>query len=331
MHSSNGNVFKNEGVTVVVPVLNESLNIRECLQSILDQDYPSIVEILIVDGGSTDDTLDIVYELQQIDGRIEILHNPRRIQASALNVALDVAKGSFLARVDGHCVLDPNYISTAVDTFSKCLASAVGGAINPVGKNWKGKGIAMAMKSKLGSGAASFHRPEEPQGYVDTVYMGVFDIEDLRKVGGYDEEFPVNEDAELAFRLGELNGIWYNPEIKSIYYPRETFKALGIQYFRYGRFRAKTVLKHPNSLSPRQLAAPVLIIALMSKRRKYVALAYMSLVGSRSLSEAIESPTGGIGFLFSVPIMHFCWGFGFLYGVVIESVLSILPGRRKLQ
>jgi glycosyltransferase involved in cell wall biosynthesis len=305
-------------VTVAVPVLNESVNIENCLNSILAQDYERIQEIIVVDGGSTDGTIQIVERYCQVDSRIQLIHNPKKYQTFALNLALSIAKGSIFARVDGHCVIESDYISNGVKALNSSHASVVGGSIHPIGRTWIEKGISAAMESRFGSGAASFHRADSPCGFVDTVYLGLFRTDDLKKVGGYDETFYVNEDAELNFRLSKLSGVYFDNTIKSNYRPRGSLRALAKQYFRYGQFRAKTVLKHPKSIAWRQLAAPFLILGVISPKRKKVITAYIGVTVLGSLQLVNKRPSDITGFLLVLPIMHFSWGIGFIVGLTSQ-------------
>jgi glycosyltransferase involved in cell wall biosynthesis len=314
-----------------LPVFNEEHSIRRCLDSILGQDYNNIIEILVIDGGSNDRTAEIVSVYAGKDLRIKLLENPRRVQACAMNIAIDKARGSILVRVDGHSILDTDYVSNAVSVLEKSSASVVGGAISPVGIGWKSEGIGAAMNSKIGSGPATFHNPDAPAHFVDTVYLGVFAMDDLKAVGGYDESFVANEDAELNYRLSELNGVYFDSSIKSSYLPRDSFQSLGRQYFRYGRYRAKTMLKHPNSISPRQLAPPLLIFALLYKKRLSVAGAYILFIFLGALIGPIRKPRAIAGYLVAVPIMHFCWGIGLIFGLIRELINEILPTRVQLQ
>src|SRR5688500_10594236 len=143
-------------VTVAIPVFNEALHIDACLDAVDAQTYGNVVEVLIVDGGSTDATREIV---ARRGGKVRLLHNPRRSalaarrggtgrllhtagrsQAAALNVALAEARGEVFVRVDGHCTLAGDYVVRCVGALSATGAAMVGGAMNPQGDGWLGWG-----------------------------------------------------------------------------------------------------------------------------------------------------------------------------------------------
>lgn len=295
-------------VTVAIPVLNEEAYLDACLDAIDAQTYGQITEVLVVDGGSTDRTV----ELAQARSDIAVLHNPRRIQAAALNLALERAKGEVFVRVDGHCIVAPDYVARCVDALEATGASMVGGAMTPVASGWRHMGIAAAMSSPLGAGPARFHSGGEA-GWVDTVYLGAYRTEAARRLGGYAEDVGVNEDAEFAIRMGARAGVWFSPEIRSTYVPRDSFTALARQFYRYGRSRARTVRRHPTSLQPRQLMAPALVIGLLSPRRRAVAVTY-------GLSIAVTSawrtpPDQALARAAASVVMHLSWGVGFLRSI----------------
>jgi hypothetical protein len=221
-------------------------------------------------------------------------------------------------RVDGHCVLEPDYVDRCVETLSKRGAALLGGGMTAEADGFVQRGIAVAMGSRFGAGPARFHRDGEA-GWVDTVYLGAFPTELGRRVGGYAEDVGVNEDAEFAIRIGQLGGIWYEPAIRSHYTPRRDLVGLARQFYRYGRSRALTVRRHPESLQPRQLAAPALLLALMSPWRKPVAAVYGAGVVARTVVETARDRRASVGFAASLPTMHLAWGTGFLVGLVYQK------------
>lgn len=297
-------------VSVVVPVLDEAAHIDECLAAIDTQTYGSIVEVLVVDGGSTDDT--VVKAGRH--PKVRVLTNPRRIQAAAMNVALDEAAGDVIVRVDGHTVIAPDYVQCCVDALEATGAALVGGAMRPDVDAAGAPAIAAAMCSRLGAGPAAFHG-DGPAAWVDTVYLGAFRRDVVRSAGGY-REVPTNEDAELAIRLSPLGGVWFDPAIRSSYSPRSSYRGLARQFFRYGRGRAATVRRHPRSLAPRQLAAPALVLGLVSPWRSKVLVAYAAVVGAAAVEAGRRRLDVVPGFLVALPVMHICWGTGFLFGLV---------------
>jgi glycosyltransferase involved in cell wall biosynthesis len=298
------------GVTVALPVLDEAAHIDGCLRAVLAQTYPRIVEILVVDGGSGDATRAIASRFPGV----RVLDNPGRIQSAGLNVALREARGDVLVRVDGRTTVAPDYVDRCVAALTHSGAALVGGPIEPDGTTWIERSVGAALTSTLGAGPARFRNTKSTADWTDIVYLGAARVDDLRRLGGYDEEFSTNEDGELLYRLGLEGGVWFDPTIRSTYRPRGSFFTFMRQYFLYGIGRAATVRKYPASLRPRQLAAPLLVLGLISPWRRKVALAYLAVVVTAAAAEMREDRPAAAGMIIALPVMHLSWGVGFLVG-----------------
>lgn len=299
-------------VTVVIPVLNEETGIERCLDAIFAQTYRGSVEVLVVDGGSSDATRELV---ARRGSHVRLLHNPRRIQAAALNIALGEARGAVIVRVDGHCVIAPDYVERCVDALVHTGAAVVGGAISPEGSGWLREGICAAMTSPFGAGPARFHVGGPPS-WVDTVYLGAYRAEVARHVGGYREDVGVNEDAEFAIRMKPRGGIRFEPTIRSTYTPRADLHGVARQFFVYGQSRAATVRRHPGSAAPRQMVAPLLLASLATPWRKKALAGYACAVAFAGAHQLRRQPRAIPGLLLTLPTMHFPWAAGFWLGLL---------------
>ncbi len=250
-------------VSIVIPTYNEEDNIEAVIGGFLASDYSNILEILVVDGNSTDSTPAKVADLSRHYCKVKLLHNPLRIQSAALNIGLKASQGDIFLRADAHCQYASDYVEKCVQTLLKTGASNVGGAQRFVAEGRFQAGVALAAKSWLGNGAAKY-RDSEYDGYVDTVFLGCMWSKTLIKVCGYSNQI-TNEDAELNQRLLEDNSqaIYVSSDIKVWYYPRKTWLSLWIQYFKYGRGRYLTTVKHPKDFQLRGKLPFVLITALI--------------------------------------------------------------------
>lgn len=302
-----------ETVTVAIPVLNEAAHIDRTLDAVAAQTYARIIEVLVVDGGSTDDTRTLV---KRRGGNVRLLDNPRRIQAAALNIALAEARGDVFVRVDGHCVIAADYVQRCVETLAETGAAMVGGAMTPVADAWLSRGIAAAMTSPVGAGPARFHVGGE-SAWVDTVYLGAYRTAVARTVGGYREDVGVNEDSEFAIRVRREGGVRFEPSIRSTYTPRSSLRAVVRQFYRYGRSRAATVRLHPADIAPRQLVAPLLVFGLLTPWRRHVGAAYAAVVVATGVRQVARDPRASLGLSLALPAMHLPWGLGFLRGLVV--------------
>ena len=105
----------NINVSVIVPVFNNSQYIGETLDSIINQDFESF-EIIIVDDGSTDNSLDIVREkLKETDIPNKVIHQENQGVSSARNRGIDVSNGDYLVFVDADDIITPNHLSSLYD------------------------------------------------------------------------------------------------------------------------------------------------------------------------------------------------------------------------
>ncbi|MCB0167665.1 MAG: glycosyltransferase family 2 protein [Anaerolineae bacterium] len=327
-------------VTVIMPVLNEAAFIHRSLGAVLAQDYPrDRLEILVVDGGSGDGTGQIVQDLLKTWPRSRLLDNPRRIQSAALNIGIQAAAGEIIIRVDGHTLIEPDYVKTCVRLLTNGEFENVGGLMRPVGQGYVGRGVAMATTSFFGIAGSKFHYSAREQ-VVDTVYMGAFRRTIFDRVGLFDEQLKINEDYEFNYRLRQAGGkILLSPALKSTYVPRHSLGALWRQYFRYGRWKVRMLQKHPESLRWRQAVPPVfvgtlagsLLAGLLWRPARWL---FVCLTGSYLLANGVASTIaarrGGWRYLPILPMIfatiHLAWGSGFWYSLL---TIALQGGKLK--
>ena len=303
-------------VSIILPVLNETPQLERCFRAIAAQSYPAIREVVVADGGSTDETRSIASAF----ANVLVVDNPRRIRPAGLNAAIAVAQGDIIVRVDARTAIAPDYVERCVEALERSRAAIVGGQMRYEVENARQRGIVAAMTSRLGAGPAAFRREGGQPRFVDTVYLGAFRASTIREMGCYDEWSGGNEDAELAWRAQGFGGVYLDPSIKSFYLGREGLRPLAHQFYRYGHNRARTIRKHPASISYRQLAVPALFVGLLSPRRRQVLAAYVAVILGRGACEIAIDPCAVPTLLASFPTMHAAWGLGFVRGIVKQVV-----------
>lgn len=253
-------------VTIAIPAYNEANYIESVISAFLEQTYPQIEEILIADGGSTDGTQEIIEKIAVTSPKVKLLHNPKKIQSSALNLMLKEAKGEVFLRADAHCEYAKDYVEKCVEALLSSEALNVGGSQRYVAKTPFQAGVALASRSFINGGAK--YRNTQYNGYADTVYLGCFWKEPLLEIPKSQEVFDTtqvtNQDAELNLKLVERQekAIYVSSEIKVWYYPRNSWKALCKQFFKYGRGRYLTATKHPNN-APLRSKVPFLFVSFL--------------------------------------------------------------------
>lgn len=317
-------------VSVIIPVLNEERFLKQSVQAILNQNYSGQFEIILALGPSKDQTNVIAQELAQ-DKRIKLVENPSGRTASALNNAIKNSNFDIIVRLDGHAIVDSDYIKNAVNTLLESGADNVGGLMKAEGTNAFEKSVAAAMTSKFGVGNAPFHVGGK-SGEVDTVYLGTFRKSALERVGYFDESFIRAQDWEMNYRIRKTGGkIWFNPDLVVSYRPRKNILQLAKQYFEYGRWRKQVTKTYPETVSMRYLAPPVtvsgliagFVMVLFSKILEInwlqigwlAPLVYLTVILLAFLS--IGSKIGLLSRLYLLlvlPTMHLSWGVGFLKG-----------------
>jgi succinoglycan biosynthesis protein ExoA len=316
--------------TTLTPVLNEEHHVRATVAALQDQDLNGAAEFIFIDGRSTDGTRAILEELAGVDPRIRILDNPARHTAAALNIGLRAARGEYVARVDAHTSYPPHYLSRAIQRLARGDVVWVAGPQRPVGRDRWSRRVALALSSSLATGgsnrwASDVDRRAGEVALRTGVFTGVWRRETLDRHAGWDEGWPINQDAELAARVHESGGrIVSLPELGADYAPRSSLQALARQYGRYGMYRAKTFLRHPWSLRPAQLALPGLVLdascavggrGRVRRLARIGLIAYAGAVARESIRARDGRPNEALALAAVFVTMHVSWGLGFLLGL----------------
>jgi succinoglycan biosynthesis protein ExoA len=338
-------------VTIAMPAFNEEHYIEACIRSVQQQDYPAErIEILVADGRSTDRTREILDGLARDDARIRIIDNPERLQAAGLNQLVREARGEVIVRMDVHCEYAPSYVRACVDGLDRTGADNVGGAQRAKARTAFQRALCAALRSPLGVGNARYRSADE-EGFVDTVFLGAFRRRVFETVGLYDPGAITNEDAELNQRLIASGGkVFLSRDVEVHYYPRDSFGALARQYFKYGRGRARTLLKLGRLLSLRPVAPFLLVCggaAMVALPPLWpvapVAIgAYLLATGAEAIRVGRGLGPSAVPIVWSIfPVLHVAHGIGFAAGLwrylrapdwgPVEQLPAIEPRRTHLR
>lgn len=328
------------GVSVVIPMFQEARYIESCLQCMLDQDYSKIVEILCVDGGSSDGSKEIVTRLQHSDARIKLLENPHRVQAAALNIGIGAANGDIIARIDAHGGYAPDYISRCVNCLLSTGAGNVGGPAKPVHNGTHvSKLIVFAHLSRFGIGVAKFRRDAE--GWVDTVWPGFFWKKLFDEVGLYRLDLPRSEDNDMNERIRRHgHGIYLSPAIHATYFPRSDLLSLAKKCLSDGEGVAVTLASNRRAVEFRHFVPLMFVLWLI------VSLLLLPVSGLGAIGLGLALVPYLIGcVIFSIPIavhhgiryaiampalfllIHLAYGLGTLRGLVLAGLTCLKRAR----
>ena len=316
-------------VSIVMPVYNEEQYIVKCVESILLQDFDKEkLEVVFVDGCSTDKTAEILNEFTKKHSFIKVYQNPYKTVQYALNIGIKNALGEYIVRMDAHSEYAADYVSKCLQFLKETDAVNVGGPMIAKGKTSMQKVIAAAYHSSFALGGGKFHE-ENFCGYADTVYLGSYKRETIIEYGLYDENFPRSEDDELNLRITQNGGkIFISPEIKSVYYPRASIKALFSQYYEYGLWKPAVIKKHKKPARLSHLI-PVLFVLFLSLGfiasffNLLTAIGYSSILSLYLLMDIyfsfknkyISGFTNKLILVFVHAVLHVSYGIGFLFGI----------------
>ncbi|WP_171208075.1 MULTISPECIES: glycosyltransferase family 2 protein [unclassified Ruegeria] len=322
-------------VFVAIPTLNEEQNIENCIRQLLDGDpWMAGVCLIVADGGSTDRTCTIVDRLRDEYPNLRLVNNSRRLQSSAVNLVAEFAEAEgarFLVRCDAHAIYPSGFVRRVVSKLALMPedTAAIAVVMDAVGENAFQRSLSTIVDTRIGSGGAH-HRGGNFSGYVDHGHHAGFALRWFRAVGGYDDTFSHNEDAELDARFAKANGlIWMESSIRLKYVVRNSLNKLARQYFNYGAGRARNIMKHGTRLKVRQvlplLCATLLLACILVSAFWSVAIApviaYLGVLLALSLIFAckLKSPAG----LWTGPIVfiiHNAWAVGYIYAFVCAQI-----------
>lgn len=306
---------------IVIPCLNEAAHIGALLGQLRPAAERLGARIVVADGGSTDGTLAIVEAVAAKDPHVILLHNPKRIQSAAINLAVATFGdgADYLIRIDAHGGYPEDFCDRLVEEALATGADSVVVSMRTSGSGAVQKAVAAAQNSKLGTGGSK-HRHLSAGEWVDHGHHALIRISAFTAVGGYDETFSHNEDAELDYRLRQAgHRIWMSGKTQMIYYPRASLKGLYFQYLGYGRGRAKNVLKHRMVPKVRQmiplLVFPVVLLAALSFIHWLAAVPFLlwaAVCLGYGAVTAIRQRNPGFALVgVSAMVMHFGWSVGF--------------------
>lgn len=340
----------NPSVSVIIPCYNEEKYIDQVCRDISDQDYDQQrLEVLFVDGLSSDHTRNIIQDRVSEHGNFRLLDNPRRYVPFALNKGILESKGEIIVRMDAHARYPRNYISRLVEVLILTGADNAGGMWHtlPAHDGLIPLAIARAMSSVFGIGNALYRLKVNKLTQVDTVPFGCYKRDVFNRIGLFDEELIRNQDDEMNARLIQQGGrIFLVPDVSITYFARDTVQKMMRMFYQYGLFKplVNRKIKHPATL--RQFVPPVFVVFIAGllvltffDTRALAILACLLLLHLAagclfSIREAIPSRK-----YLLIPVMpfiflmiHLSYGFGYLQGIfrfiIFKKRVSVIGSSR---
>jgi succinoglycan biosynthesis protein ExoA len=306
---------------VIIPCLNEAAHIEALIDRLTPSAERLDMRIVVVDGGSMDGTQRIVKRIAIRDPRVVLLDNPKRLQSAAVNLAVETfgdEHRSFI-RIDAHGDYPADYCDRLIADAEATGADSVVVSMATRGFGAFQKATAIAQNSRLGNGGSP-HRQGAKGHWTDHGHHAFMRVAAFRAVGGYDETFSHNEDAELDYRLRVAGyRLWMTGKTYMIYYPRSSVPALFRQYLGYGKGRARNILKHRAMPKLRQMI-PLMVVPVIAGASlaflNWAALLPVGLWAAACLGYGAwmavmqRNPYGPLAG-FSAMVMHLAWSAGF--------------------
>lgn len=256
-------------ISIICPVFNEEAYIETCIDSLLVQDYPKEdLEIIFVDGNSTDRTVELIEFYQKDYPFIKILNNPDKIVPISMNMGIEQAKGDYIIRLDAHAYYPSDYFSKLIEKAKEHDTDNIGGncLTDVLGKTSMSYAIKEVLGNKFGVGDSVFRTGCKDPVETDTVPFGCFKREVFDKHGLYDPRLVRNQDIELNKRIAAGGGkILLIPDTYCVYYAKDTFKKFWKSNYSNGLWSVLTPMytKKLSSLSFRHFVPLIFLLSLL--------------------------------------------------------------------
>ncbi|MFN2502261.1 MAG: glycosyltransferase [Pyrinomonadaceae bacterium] len=223
-------------VSVVICSYNGGGTIRDCMEGLLELDYPDF-EVIVVDDGSVDNTAEIVSEYP-----FRLIRTENRGLSSARNTGLEAATGDIIAYTDDDAMPDPHWLRYVARTFMETNHAGVGGPnIAPRGDGWIAECVANAP-----GGPIHVLLDDETAEHIPGCNCS-FRTDALRQIGGWDPKFrSAGDDVDVCWRLQhEGMTIGFNPAAMVWHHRRNSIKDYWKQQVGYGRAESLLEEKWP--------------------------------------------------------------------------------------
>jgi len=252
-------------VSAVMAVRNEERHIETALTSLLQQKTPDWeLEIIVVDGDSTDRTPEIVKRIASGDSRVKLEINKQRKTPYAFNLGIEKAQGEYICILGAHTTYAPDYIHTCLEELKAHAAAGCSGRLvtRPAGDGLQARLVAWALAHPFGTSARSMRT--RGAGFADTIPYPIFLASTLLEVGGYDTQLHRNQDNDLSQRLRARGyKLYITDKTTCEYFVSPDLVSLVRYAFKNGFWNIISFKANPASMSMRHFVPGAFVAALL--------------------------------------------------------------------
>lgn len=331
-------------VSVILAVFNEAGFIEKCMTSLLNQETPGFdLEILAVDGGSTDGTRDYLEKIASTDSRVRVLENQKKRVPFAFNLGLREARGEYVCIFGAHALYAKDYISVCLNqVLTRGVVGCGGRLLTQASKSTlQARLVALTLGHPFGSSRKSIRTRAE--GFSTAAYM-VIRKSPLIEVGGYSEELHRNQDNDTYQKL-EARGhkFFCTWQTQCTYYPKTSIREMLAYGFGMGFWVVISWEKNPSSMETRHFVPFLFVVSIIASAFfgltgaivrfpgwlfagiPLAAIVAMHLIAGLIAAIEVARREGFIGALalpFVFFALHLSYGLGTLWGFLRRTRLS---------
>jgi len=253
-------------VSVIMPVRDEAAVLPDVVQSLLGQELRGFeLEVLAVDGRSTDGSREMLERFAAEDPRVRVLDNPHQLTPHALNIGLHAADGEYVCICGSHTIYDRDYIAVCLEELERHDAVGCSGRVRvePADGSLGARLVAWALSSPFASSGKSFRTA--PEGYADTIPYPLFRRQAVLDLRGYNERLARNQDNDMNERLRATGHRLYHTWQTSCRYRSQAGMKSLIRYaYNNGYWNFVTVRENPRAMRLRHFMPMLFVVGTLS-------------------------------------------------------------------